>query len=300
MSDGKEIKARIASITETKKVTDAMYMISSLKLNRARREVANTAPYFSALKEEIAELFRHIPETSSRYFKVPEPDSGEHMNHGILLVTSDKGLTGAYNQSVLSVCEEVLAKHPKTRLFIVGEYGRQYFCSKGIPFEQDFRYSAEMPTVWKARRICADLLECFDNGETDEINIIFTDYVSGSMGRCKRNILLPLKRSSFASATDEGEREKSEFYPDPDAVLSGVIPSYITGFIYSSLVDSFCCEQQARMNAMASASHNAEEMLRDLKTRYNRVRQAAITREMIEISSGARSLRRQRENKEND
>ena len=234
MSDGKEIKDRIASVTETKKVTDAMYMISSYKLNRARREVENTAPFFSALKEEIGELFRRIPDISNRYFNVPEPKPGEHMNHGILLVTSDKGLTGAYNQSVLSVCEELMRKHPKTLLFVVGEYGRQYCLSKGIPFVEDFRYSAELPTVWKARRICADLLECFDNGETDEINIIYTDFVNGSLGKCRRNVLLPLKRIHFAHTEGEDdEGEKPEFFPDPDTVLSGIVPSYLTEFIYS-------------------------------------------------------------------
>lgn len=295
MSDGAEIKARIASITETKKVTDAMYMISSVKMNRARREVENTAPYFSSLKQEIGELFHHIPETSNRYFKVPEPRQGGHMNHGILLVTSDKGLAGAYNQTAIAVCEEYIARHPQTVLFIVGEYGRQYFTSKGTSFVGDFRYSAELPTVWKARRICADLLEYFDSGRLDEINIIYTDYINGHSSECKRNVLLPLKRSRFAAPTDAEAQHSTEFYPDPDTVLSGIIPSYLTGYIYSSLVDSYCSEQQARMTAMSSASRNADEMLRELKLRYNRVRQAAITREMTEITSGARALKRKRE-----
>ncbi|MBQ7161840.1 MAG: ATP synthase F1 subunit gamma [Clostridia bacterium] len=295
MSDGAEIKARIASITETKKVTDAMYMISSVKMNRARREVENTAPYFRELKREIAELFRHIPETSNRYFKVPDPEKGGHMKHGILLVTSDKGLAGAYNQTAISVCEGMLDRHPETVLFIVGEFGRQYFLSKGVPFVEDFRYSAELPTVWKARRICADLLEYFDNGGADEINIIYTDYISGRASECKRNILLPLKRSRFAAPTNAEEQRKTEFLPDPDTVLSGIIPSYLTGFIYSSLVDSYCSEQQARMEAMSAAGRNADEMLRELKLRYNRVRQAAITREMTEITSGARALRKNKE-----
>ena len=127
MADGAEIKARIMSIAETKKVTDAMYMISSVKMRRAKREVDKTTPYFKALKAEIGELFLHIPETSNRYFKVPDPEIGAHMKHGILLVTSDKGLVGAYNQTAIGVCESYLSHHPETVLFIVGEYGRQYF-----------------------------------------------------------------------------------------------------------------------------------------------------------------------------
>ena len=292
MSDGAEIKARIASVSDTKKVTDAMYMISSVKMNRARREVENTAPYFSALKQEIGELFHHIPETSNRYFKVPDPASGAQPRLGVLLVTSDKGLAGGYNQNAISACEEILSGRPAASLCIVGEYGRQYFASKGTPFNEDFRYSAELPTVWKARRICADLLESFDSGEVDEIIMVHTDYENGREGVCGKSVLLPLKRSLFAVPTDAGEQQKTEFLPDPDTVLSGIIPSYLTGYIYSALVDSYCSEQQARMTAMSAAGRNAEEMLRELRLRYNRVRQAAITREMTEITSGARALKR--------
>ena len=292
MADGAQIKARIASIAETKKVTDAMYMISSVKMTRARREVENTAPYFAALTEEIGELLRHIPENSNRYFKVPDPAAGAHMKHGILLVTSDKGLAGAYNHAAISVCEEYIGRHPETVIFIVGEYGRQYFASKGLSFVDTFLYSAELPTVWKARRICADLLEYFDSKRVDEINIIYTNHIGAQADGCRRSVLLPLTRSRFASPDDGRGVDRTQFYPDPDTVLTGIIPSYLTGFIYGSLVDSYCSEQQARMAAMSSASRNADEMLRDLKLRYNRMRQAAITREMTEITAGARTIRK--------
>ncbi|MBP5618580.1 MAG: ATP synthase F1 subunit gamma [Clostridia bacterium] len=299
MSDMAALQARITSVSETKKVTDAMNRISSVKMTRAKREVENTATYFRAIKEEIGELFRHIPETTNRYFKVPAPDGGGHRTHGILLVTSDKGLAGAYNKTAIGVAESVMARHPETVLFIVGEYGRQHFASRGLPFVEDFLYSAQQPTVWKARQICTDLLAYYDSGRVDEINIIYTDFKGGRVGQCKRNILLPLDRSRFATddaraAREVGEDEKA-FFPDPDSVLMGVVPSYLTGFIYSSLVDSYCSEQQARMMAMSAASHNAEEMLRELRLRRNRMRQAAITREITEITSGARAIRRMSE-----
>ncbi|MBO4870001.1 MAG: ATP synthase F1 subunit gamma [Clostridia bacterium] len=290
MADGAEIKARIASITETKKVTDAMYMISSVKMTRARREVEKTRPYFEGLKEEIAGLFRHIPETSNRYFRVPDPAEGAHLSHGVLLITSDKGLAGSYNHTVLSMCESIMSRHPRTVLFVVGEYGRRYFTSKKIPFVEAFRYSAEFPTVWKARLICADLLEYYDQGALDEINIVYTDYINGKPSECKRNVLLPLTRSRFAT-DQKDDTDGTEFFPDPDTVLGGVVPSYLTGFIYGCLVDSYCSEQQARMNAMSSAGKNAENMLSDLRRKYNSVRQAAITREMTEITSGSHTLK---------
>ncbi len=297
MADGARIKARIASVTETKKVTDAMYMIASVKMRRARKEVEQTEPYFNALTGEIGKLIAHIPETENRYFKIADPEAGTHWKHGILVVTSDKGLAGSYNEMVLSLCDTVRQKHPETVLFVLGEYGRQHFRRNHVPYVEDFRYSAEMPTIWKARRICADLLEYFKEGRLDEINIIYTDYQNGRPTECKRNILLPLKRSAFAlpEVDHDDEEDPSEFYPDPETVLNGIIPSYLTGIIYSILVDSYCSEQQARMAAMSSASSNAEEMLSNLRLQYNSVRQAAITREMTEITAGAKALRKKKE-----
>ncbi len=300
MPDGAEIKSRIVSVAETKKVTDAMYMISSVKMQKAKREVEKTTPYFNALKEEIGELFTRIPETSNRYFKVPDPAKGAHMKHGILLVTSDKGLVGAYNENALKLCREYISEHPETVVFIVGEYGRQHFLASGIPYVEDFRYSAELPTVWKARRICADLLEYFDDGRVDEINIIYTDYISGKQSECKRNVLLPLKRSRFAVEGRESFSGEKQFRPDPDTVLSAIIPSYLTGFIYGCLVDSYYSEQQSRMSAMSAASDNAEDMLKELKLRYNSVRQAAITREMTEIAAGSNALKRKKKRKKTE
>ncbi len=291
MASTSEIKSRIESITETKKVTDAMYMISSVKMRRAKREVEKTAPYFDTLKKEISELFRYIPSTENRYFRARKVKDGEHLRHGILLVTADKGLAGAYNHTAIKVAEEYMSRHPETMLFIVGEYGRRYFAQKKIAFEKDFTYSAELPNIWEAGKICAEMLEYYDNGTLDEINIIYTDYKGGKPCECKRNCLLPLERSRFGGTERETENGKKEFLPSPDAVLAGVIPSYLTGFIYSSLVDSYCSEQEARMTAMSTAGKNADDMLKELKIRYNSLRQAAITREMTEITSGAQAQR---------
>ena len=294
MANAGEIKQRMSSIAETKKVTDAMYMISSVKLRRAKREVQSTEPYFRALKEEISELFLYIPTTDSRYFHVPTPAPGAHMKHGILLVTADKGLAGSYSLTAIHVAEAYMRRHPQTELFIIGEYGRQYFLSHHLPFVSDFFYSATFPSVWEAQRICMDLLESFDDGRLDEINIIYTDYKSGTTSECKRNCLLPLERSRFYSPDRGKAVSDKEFYPDPNTVLTEIIPSYLTGFIYSCLVDSYCSEQEARMTAMSEAGENADEMLRNLRVQYNRVRQAAITREMTEIASGAAALRRKK------
>ncbi len=289
-----ELKDRMVSISETKKVTDAMYMISSVKMRRAKREHQNSERFYNALSERISDLLRYIPDNKSRYFHNALPEGKQHSRHGILLITSDKGLAGGYNQTAIKTAEEYMSRHPETALFIIGEYGRQYFKSKKIPFEADFNYSAEFPNVWEAEKMGIHLIDCFDNGLADEINIIYTDYMGSKPSVCKRMVLLPLDRSSFYSNQEGNKNSFKEFFPDADTVLKGIIPSYITGFIYTCLVESYCSEQQARMMAMSTASRNAEDMLKRLKTQYNAVRQANITNEMIEITSGANSLRAKR------
>ena len=295
MLSASEIKARINGIKDTKKITDAMYMISSAKMRKALKDSAQTAPYFEALTLKIGELFHYIPQTENRYFKVTLPENEPNMNHGILLITSDKGLSGAYNQEAIAVCEEYMRRHPKTTLFIIGEYGRQYFMNKKVDFVRDFLYSASRPTLYEARKICAALLDYYDRSAVDEIDIIYTDYMGNKPGVCKKTTLLPLAKTSFYREDSTQSQTEKKFLPSPDAVLDGVIPSYLMGFIYGSLIESFCSEQQARMNAMKSASDNAEEMLRNLKVQYNKLRQAAITNEMIEITAGAKaqSMKRQ-------
>ncbi|MBQ7501024.1 MAG: ATP synthase F1 subunit gamma [Clostridia bacterium] len=291
MENASEIKSRINSISETKKVTDAMYMISSVKMRKAKRGVENTRPYFEALKEEISELIANIPKNSNRYFHIPEPGKGRRKKHGILLITSDKGLAGAYNITAIRTAEEYMSRHPEIRLFIIGEYGRQYFAGKRIKYEEDFQYPSSFPSVYGSELICADLLEYFNDGRLDEIDIIYTDHQSGRQPECIRRCLLPLERSRFDIQAEGPVDPFKEYIPDPNTVLNGIIPGYLTGFIYSSLVDSYCSEQEARMSAMNTAGKNAEEMLKKLKTEYNRIRQAAITREMTEITSGARALK---------
>ena len=294
MASASELKGRMQSVRETKKVTDAMYMISSVKMRRAQREVANTEPYFTALAQQIGELLRYMPEIKNRHFHT-DLNGRLHARHGIMLITSDKGLAGSYNQTAIKVAEEYMERHPETVVFIVGEFGRQYFIRKKLPFCEEFHYSAAEPSLWKAQSMCHKMLEYFEDGRLDEINIIFTDYRGGRPSECVRACLLPLDKSTFRkNYQKDTELPYKEFYPNAETVLDEIVPSYLTGFIYSFLVNSFCSEQQARMNAMSAAGKNADEALRKLQTQYNSVRQAAITREMIEISAGAKALRGKR------
>ncbi len=289
-----ELKSRMISISETKKVTDAMYMISSVKMRKAQNEHKNSEHFYGKLKSQISEILQYIPETKNRYFHVPLPEGKVHFRHGILLVTADKGLVGTYNHTAIKMTEEYMTRHPETVLFIIGEYGRQYFKAKKIPYAEGFNYPAAFPSVWEAEKICIDLLDYYNSDCLDEISMIYTDYMGNHPSVCKRKVLLPLDKSSFYDRSATRENLFKEFIPNADAVLSEIVPTYLTGFIYSFIVDSYCSEQQTRMLAMSTASRNAEEMLKKLKTQYNALRQAGITNEMIEITSGAKSLKRKK------
>lgn len=292
MSSAAEIKTRINSISETKKVTDAMYMISSVKMRKARREIEKTTPFFVAVREEIGELLHYMPENTDRYFKNQDPEG--IVGRALLLITSDKGLSGNYNHVAIKKAEEQLKAHEDMILFNIGEYGWNYFLNKNYKKAEEFRYSASFPTIWKAKQITNDLLRYYDNDLVDEIDIIYTHYMPGKPEELKTRCLLPLDKSEFYDSNDFELPFGKEYYPDPKSVLDGIVPSLITGFIYSALVDSYCSEQDARMSAMKTAGDNAEDILKRLKLEYNGIRQAAITREMTELASGGKALRKKK------
>ncbi|MDE7010535.1 MAG: ATP synthase F1 subunit gamma [Oscillospiraceae bacterium] len=292
MAGTKEIKTHMESVRETRKITNAMYLIASTKLRRARQELDNTRPYFEALRGEIKRIFRTVSDVDSRYFYPIGDDTPLEGTYGCLVITADKGLAGAYNQNAIKEAMRLLDQHPDTKLFVVGEYGRRFFASHGIPIERSFLYTAQNPTMARAREISALLLDGYDRGELRQIFVVYTDMAGAMSFQARSTRLLPFHRSHFAPP--EGERavtEPFEFLPSVTAVLDSMMASYVSGFLYSALIDSFCCEQNARMTAMDSANQNAEKLLGELSLQFNRVRQAGITQEITEVSAGAMAQR---------
>lgn len=293
MASTAEIKGRINSILETRKITNAMYLIASTKLRRARSELEQTRPYFDALRSEIKRVFRTANDVDSHYFYPPDQEPELSGTYGCLVITADKGLAGAYNQNVLKEARRLLEDHSDTKLFVVGEYGRRFFIQHHIPIERMFLYTAQNPTLDRAREISALLLDQYDRGILKKIFVVYTDMENGLTACVHSTRLLPFHRTYFVPP----EKEKKimvpfEFEPSISVVLDGIMHSYLTGFIYSALIDSFCSEQQARMTAMDSANRNAEELLANLSLQYNRVRQAAITQEITEVTAGAKAQRK--------
>lgn len=294
MATTKEIKNRIKSVKDTQKITNAMYLIASTKLKKAKEDL--TRPYFSSLQGEIKRIFRISEEIENQYFY---PVTGERDlpgSYGYLVITADKGLAGAYNQNVLKEAMKLMREHDDPKLFVVGEYGRHYFMSHHISIEKSFLYTAQNPTIQRAREISALLLEMFHRHEISKLYIIYTDMQNAMEEKACSTRLLPFHRAQFIIPDNREKKVEKpfEFQPSIEKVLDNIVPSYVTGFIYSALVDSFCSEQNARMNAMDAANRNAQEIIDDLSAQYNHIRQTAITREITEISSGARSMRKKR------
>ena len=155
MPNAREIRNRISSIRETRKITNAMYLISSTKMRKAKREWDQTRPYFEALRAEVKRIFRTSGHVESRYLYPDEGELPPDGTYGFLVITADKGLAGAYNQNVLKEAHRLMQEHPQTKLFVVGEYGRQYFQRHQVPIERSFLYTAQNPTMQRAREITA-------------------------------------------------------------------------------------------------------------------------------------------------
>ena len=297
MASTSEIRRRIGSVRQTQKITHAMYLISQAKLRKAKQELDNTRPYFQALQAEIGRVFNADSTVESRYLQPEDPNARPMPGvAACLLITADKGLAGAYNQNAIRQTQQLLAEHDGAALYVVGEYGRRWFMQRGVAIERSFLYTAQDPTLDRARHIAELLLERYDAGEINALWVVYTDMKNGLEAVVRQAQLLPMHRERFQAAAQAAAGDDVyEFVPSARAVLDNAVRSCLTGFIYSALVDSFCSEQSARMTAMNAADQNAEELLKDLSVQYNRARQAAITQEITEVSAGERAQRSKKE-----
>ena len=172
MASTSEIRRRIASVRETQKITHAMYLISQAKLRRAKEELERTRPYFNALRTEIKRIFRVDESVESRYFSPEDAADLDQGTYGLLVITADKGLAGAYNQNVIRRAQAMMEQHPDVKLYVVGEYGRRWFQQKHIPIKSSFLYTAQNPTLHRAREISSVLLKGSDTGRLSKIIVI--------------------------------------------------------------------------------------------------------------------------------
>ena len=279
MANAREIQGRMKSIKDTMKITNAMYMVSSSKLQKARRDLKNTEPFFYLIQDSLAKILDAAPEAGNRFFDTRDFKSKKDKTVGYLVITADKGLAGAYNHNVIKLAEKLAENEEKGMLFVVGQLGRHYFESKSIPIDYNFNYTAQNPTMNRARHIAGVLSKLFLQNKIDEVYVVYTRMVNSMTVEATSQKILPLEKGSIKMQENElvEKYENAAFLPDAQTVFNKIVPDYLTGFIFGALVESYCSEHNARMMAMQTATDSAKEMIRDLSIQFNRARQAAIT-----------------------
>ena len=294
MANMTEIRSRMKSIQETMKITNAMYLISSTKLRKAREKLDATAPYFELLQSTIKDILFHSPDINHTFFDQRKKIKPEDKKRGYVVMTADKGMAGAYNHNVLKLAQERLAQGNDNTLFVIGQMGRKYFTKESVRIDMEFLYTAQDPSMWRARNIAETLVDLYRKEKLDEIYIIYTKMVTPLKAEPEIIQILPLKRQSFEEMNVELEKyhKIADYSPSPKVVMDHLVPNYVKGLIYGALVESFSSEQNARMMAMQGATESAKDMIRELSLLYNRARQAAITQEITEIVSGAKAFQK--------
>ncbi|MBQ9532257.1 MAG: ATP synthase F1 subunit gamma [Eubacterium sp.] len=289
MANAREIQGRMKSIKDTMKITNAMYMVSSSKLQKARKELNKTKPYFNLIQDSLAKLLEEAPEAGGEYFDLREHKKGAERMAGYLVITADKGLAGAYNHNVMHLAEEIALNEEADMLFVVGQIGRHYFEKKDIPIDINFNYTAQNPNMNRARHIATRLIELFLEEKIDDLYVIYTKTVNSMTVEAVSRKILPLRAEKITPMENDlvDHYEGAAFIPDANTVFEHIVPDYITGFIFGALVESFCSEHNSRMLAMQNATDSAQKMLKELSIKYNRARQAAITQEITEVVSGS-------------
>ncbi len=292
MPSSKLLKERIESIQDTMKITNAMYLISSSKLRKARKNYQNVSPYFNRMRDTISRVVPHLPEEPVHPFFHDRTNEKSTPRRAYLVLTADKGMAGAFNQNILRFLKEHADEND--RFYVIGQVGYRALYHKDPRLVEEFRYSATAPTLQRARDITMDAIDDFKSGKLDEIYLVYTRIENALTSEPTMVRLLPLDREHLQPAP-KGFGDPSgevEMFPDAWTVFEQTAPIYMHGMIFGAMTESYCAEQSARMTAMDSATKSANDMIRDLQLEYNRTRQGSITQEITEIIGGAAAVQK--------
>ncbi len=280
----RDIKRRIRGITNIKQITNAMELVASAKLKRAREKLERTRPYYNTVLESIQEILASTGNINHPLLQVRDVEKSLY-----IVLTGDRGLAGGYNSNVLRLVEnEIKERKDEVKLITIGSKGGEFYKRRGYEIVEEFAGISEEPSFFDAVKITRMALELYKKEEIDEIIIAYTKFYSPISQEAKLLKLLPHEDTR---AESEEKTNIIEYEPSPEEVLDYLIPKYIESTIYGALIESSSSEQGARRTAMGSATDNAEEMIDDLQLSYNRARQAAITVEISEIVAGAEALK---------
>jgi F-type H+-transporting ATPase subunit gamma len=284
----RSLKRRIESVKSTQKITSAMELIASSRIIRAQQRVEAARPYAETIRRLMASVAANA--ASLQHPLLSERDDVRSV--GSIIVTSDRGLAGAYNSNVIRASERDMRAHDKdAKLYLIGKKAVSYFRFRGYSFDDSWTGISEQPRIEDARRVADAAMGAYSEGEVDQVRLAFTRFESMLVQRPTVIQLLPLPRE----AVEDEERERTagpqfEFEPGPEGILDALVPRYIEGLIYQGMLESAASEHAARRRAMKAATDNAEELIETLTRGYNQARQAEITTEIMEVVGGAEAL----------
>lgn len=287
----KEVRNRIQSVTSTQQITKAMKMVSAAKLRRAQDAITQMRPY----AEKLQEMLSNIVSNSTGEMEMPLAEERAINKVLIIVVTSDRGLCGAYNTNLIKAARNLMEttyadQHAKgnVTLLPLGKKGYEFFSKKGYKVVSDYWEIFSDLTFDNVRKASVYAQEAFLNKEYDRVELIYSEFVNAAMQEFKTETFLPIPKVE----KEEGDNTTSDFIFEPsmETLLEELMPKILNTQVFKGVLDAHASEHGARMTAMDKATENASEILRSLKISYNRARQAAITTELTEIVSGAAAL----------
>ncbi len=283
------IRRRIRSVQSTMKITRAMELIATSRIAKAQVRVANSQPYVA----KMTEVIRNIAAASGG-LRHPLLERREVHSVGLTIVTSDRGLAGGYNTSVIRLAERALLEHRhqgrEVRLYVVGKKSQSYFRYRRYPIERTFLGVTDAPTYGDARAISEILIDEYQGGRVDAVEVYTTRYVSALTQTPMRWPLLPIEPPDLTAHSQAELGAAYTFEPSPEEILGRLLPRYLEGSVFGILLEGSASEHAARRRAMKAATENAEELTRLLTRQANQARQAEITTEISEIVGGSEAF----------
>lgn len=286
-----DMRRRIKSVKNTQQITKAMKMVAAAKLKRAQDRVIAARPFAKKMSEVLGSLSARVSDD----FSHPLLEARGDENYLIVLVTADKGLAGAFNANVIKAAQAFIADNPgkKFRMMAVGRKGRDFFKRREIDLTEEYVGITGTGTVryTDAAEIGQNVIKTFTEDETiDKVFLIFTEFKTVLSQKPIVEQLLPIPRIASEGAGEETAQAEYIYEQPPAEIFGKLLPKQVETQIYRSMLESVASEQGSRMTAMDSASKNAGELIDTLTLNMNRIRQAAITKEIIEVVSGAAAL----------
>jgi ATP synthase, F1 gamma subunit len=287
----REIRRRINSVKNMRQITRAMEMVAAAKLRRAQMQVTANRPFSRKLREVLARLVT-AARSAEGDGRVEHPllEVREVKRVLYVVITADRGLAGGYNVNVLRRLQGIMDEDTREfEVVAIGRKGREYLRKRGLtPLKEYVHIGDDIPYSF-ARELAGELMEAFTSGQFDEINLVYTEFVSVVTQRPVVKRLLPVEELSGSSDGEEAALEYI-YEPSPESVINILLPRFVETEVYAALMEAKASEMGARMTAMRNATDNATEMIEELTLNYNRARQAGITKEISEIVGGAEAL----------